>query len=55
METPKEKVLWGIQTQTQVVGRWLFDFGCAFDVMNVFVVLLCLDLKTAESRVNVWY
>ena len=30
------------------------DFGCAIVVVNVFVVLLCRDLTTAESRVKVW-
>ena len=36
------------------VRRCLLDFGCAFAVVNVFVVLLCRDLKTAESRVKDW-
>ena len=35
--------------------RCLHDFGCAIVVVNVFVVLLCCDLTTAESRVKVWH
>ena len=36
------------------VRRWLLDFVCAIVVANVFVVLLCQGLTTAESRVKVW-
>ena len=32
---------------------WLLDFGFTPVVANVFVVLLCHDLTTAESRVKV--
>ena len=35
--------------------RCLLDFGCAIVAVNVFVVLLCHDLTTAESRVKAWY
>ena len=32
----------------------LLDIGCAIVVVNVSAVLLCYDLTTADSRVNVW-
>ena len=35
------------------VRRWLFDYGCVIVAVNVFVVLLCRDFTTSESRVNV--
>ena len=34
--------------------RCLLDFGCGIIVVNVFVVLLCPDVTTAEFRVKVW-
>ena len=34
--------------------RCLLDFGCTIIMLNAFVVLLCRDLTTAESRANVW-
>ena len=36
------------------VLRMLHGFGCATVVVSVFVMRLCHDLKTAESRVNNW-
>ena len=37
------------------VRRCLLDFGFAIVVVNVFVVLMCPDLTTAESSVKVWH
>ena len=34
--------------------RCFLDFECSIIVVNVFVVLLCRNLTTAESMVNVW-
>ena len=34
--------------------RCFLDFECAIIVVNVFGVLLCRNLTTAESMVNVW-
>ena len=34
--------------------RCLLGFECAIVVVNVFVLLLCRDVTTAESRVKVW-
>ena len=36
------------------VRRRLLDFGFDVVVVNVFDVLLCRDLTTAESSVKVW-
>ena len=36
------------------VRKCLLDIACAIAVLNVFAVLLCLDLTTAESMVKVW-
>ena len=35
------------------VRRMLLDFGCALVGRSVFVVLLCRDLTSSESRVGV--
>ena len=34
------------------VRRCLLDLGCAIVVVNAFVVLLCRDVTTAESKVK---
>ena len=36
------------------VCSWLLDFGRVIVVASVFVVLLCCDLTTTESRVKIW-
>ena len=36
------------------VSSWLLDFGRALVVASVFLVFLCRDLTTAESRMKVW-
>ena len=35
------------------VRRCLLDFGCVKFVVDVFVVLLCRDLTTSESRLKI--
>ena len=48
------RLYYAILLSSYAMRRCLLDLGCAIVVVNVFVVLLCRDLTTAESRVKVW-